>query len=256
MISKEKLSDIVMNLQNDLKKEQSVDLSIAFGYKMTKSEQMYYDAIKTMVMEEKYNDVNNVFAMVYSPYLAFHMMNTMLVDFCQEGNLPAFNFIIGMGAQVDYCNNLPMITACKHGNLNIVLALMEIGIKPPRDAICQAALNGQKEIITELIKVEMNINIDSGLPLRLCAENGLTDMVKFLIGCGADPHVLHDRALVVAVTNGHRDTVRLLLDNDADPCTLNDQCFTIAREKNYSEILEMLTSFKEGRNYYDPDETF
>lgn len=218
----------------------------AFEYIFTGFETDYFEFIKNSIIDRKYIDATIVMGFVTDPVVLRIMMSKMLVNFCELGNMNAFMFATENGADICYNNNLPFITACKNGNLNLVLALIEAGIRPNSipQALIEASLNKQKEIIIELIRIDLDINLNNSSALILCAAKGLADMVDFLIQSGANIHALNDRSLIIATNNGHIETVRVLLNHGANPDVWNGHCFELAKTKNFTEILELLHAKK------------
>jgi ankyrin repeat protein len=249
MITQESLQYALQKINKKLNKNNGHSIKPIpnpFTYTLSKPEKEFCNFIKKKIIEKKYVDAIISLELFFEPYAQKLVTNLMFVDFCVLGDINAFNFIIERGAEINYNNNLPFITACQNGNLNLVLSFVEMGIKPnnvPR-ALIEAVINQQKEIVTELIKVELDININNGEALRLCVEKNLTDMVDFLIKCGANVNVLNDRPLIIAVNNGFVNIVKVLLNNGANPNVWGGYCFMKAMEKNYLEILEMLSTKK------------
>ena len=251
MFTHQDLIDTINNINKDLitesdSKSNSKSFPNPFSYSMTSTEKILYCFIKKSFLNEEYANASLGFNFIPNVETKKMMINRMFIDFCADGNTKAFNYALENGADINSNNNSSFIAACKNGNLNLVLSLMDAGVTPnlvPK-ALIEAALNQQKEIITELIKIELNINANNTEVLRICAAKGLVDMVDFLIQNGASVHALNDRSLVTATMNGHIDTVRVLLHHGANPNTWNGYCFKIAKEKHYDEIHQMLQDKK------------
>lgn len=244
MITNEMLSNALVQI-NSLPPQENknlIEFPNPFEYSMTEMDLIIYKSIRETIVEENYSNASIILDQIYSPYLRLFILNKLLLDFCQCGNLGAFNFVVNSGAQVNLENNRPLITICKSGNLSLLLSLIDFGINinSNPEALYQAALNGQKEVITELIKVEVNINANNSMALRLCAQQGLSDMVDFLIQNGADVNALDDNALMMAVVGAHVDTVRILLHHGAKPSGKNGRIFLEAKKKGLTEILDLL----------------
>jgi hypothetical protein len=81
---------------------------------------------------------------------------------------------------------------------------------------------------------EPNLRDNEGVsPLRFCAQNGLLEMARLLLHCGADK-IIHESggpagmyALGLAVTRFHVEMVRLLLVHGADPNVADDDWMTV-----------------------------
>lgn len=74
-----------------------------------------------------------------------------------------------------------------------------------------AASTHDWELMKSCISWGVNTKFSNSSALRSAAANGHTDMVKFLVEKGADPHALDDLALVEAVEYGKKETARFLL---------------------------------------------
>lgn len=244
MITEEQLKDALEKIC--IKKN---DFELHISGKISDTEKTFINIIKNYIMADDYVNAVMVHELVYDIFTKRKIINRLLVEFCENGNLKGFNFAMEQGADIMHADNLAFVTACQHGNLNLVLNMIEIGIKPnniPRALIC-AAVNHQKEIIVELIKTELDINLNNSEALRLCASLGHTDMVDFLVQSGANVHALNDRALIMAVNGGHADTVDILLCHGCDPNIWNGYCFKVADNKkgeNYDRIRELLWAKK------------
>ncbi|XWV25137.1 repeat protein [Tupanvirus deep ocean] len=247
MITQEYLSECVekVKITSD-EKDKENKLPLPFVSLLSENDKQIYKHTKNAIIDGDYSQASLLLNILLLPDIKPIVLNKLLIEFCEIGDLNAFNFIIDQGADIYYSNNMPFVTACRNGNLNLVLAFIEIGIKPNSipQALVNAASGQQKEIIMELIKVELDINLNNSEALRICADQGLSDMVDFLIQQGADVHALNDRALILATSKGHTDTVRVLLHHGSNPNVWDGKCFKIAKEKNYHEILELLTNRK------------
>ena len=76
--------------------------------------------------------------------------------------------------------------------------------------------------------------------LWLCAINGKTKFVKYLLDAGADVHYFDDYALQQACYYGHFEIVKILLDAGADVHTDNNQALRWASDEGYSDIVKLL----------------
>ncbi|XWV26398.1 repeat protein [Tupanvirus soda lake] len=247
MITQEYLSECIDKVKQYIdKKNKDKGLPLPFTHFLSENDKQVYELTKNAIIEGDYSQASLLLNILLDPDTKIIILNKLLIEICEIGDMNSFNFIIDQGADINYSNNMPFITACKYGNLNLVLAFIEIGIKPNSmpQALISAATNQQKEIILELIKVELDVNLNNSEALRICADQGLADMVDFLVQQGSNVHALNDRALILATNKGHTDTVRVLLYHGSNPNVWKDHCIKVAKEKNYHEILELLVNKK------------
>lgn len=87
-------------------------------------------------------------------------------------------------------------------------------------------------------KTDLHAHVE--LPLRLAAENGHTEVIKFLMDNGADIYANDNAALRWAARNGHMAAVRLLYDYDADIHAHHDFALRYAAHNGHTEIVQYL----------------
>ena len=87
--------------------------------------------------------------------------------------------------------------------------------------LAEACTNGNLERVKELISVKVQ-----NRALKLVAEYGHLDIVKYLIERGADIHTCDDYSLRIASCCGHLKVVQYLIENGAD-IHANDIQFSI-----------------------------
>ena len=97
-----------------------------------------------------------------------------------------------------------------------------------------------------------NVDFWNGFLLRLSAENGHLDMVKFLVQNGADIHMLDDYALLFAAENGHLDVVKFLVQNGANIQSRSDRALRFAAQNGQLDVIEFLV--KNGADIHDNDD--
>ncbi len=79
--------------------------------------------------------------------------------------------------------------------------------------------------------------------LWICAEQGKTEFVKFLIEKGYDIHKFNDHALAVASRTGRFDIVKVLLDAGADPFAENGFPLALANIHGHTSVAELLEKY-------------
>ena len=78
------------------------------------------------------------------------------------------------------------------------------------------------------------------LALRLAAEQGHLDTLRFLLDQGSDPCAKDNYAIGMATKNGHLDCVKLLQMRGADIFTRNNTLILLAANAGHQEIVTYL----------------
>ena len=87
-----------------------------------------------------------------------------------------------------------------------------------------SAENGHIDMVKYLVENGADIHAQNDESLRLSAKNGHLGVVKYLVENGADVHADDDCALYLSACNGHLEVVRLLLENGAKQSVLFEKC--------------------------------
>ncbi len=132
-------------------------------------------------------------------------------------------------------SELPLHLAAKNGKLDDVQALLAAGYKvDSRDTwnitpLMVASENGHSDIVRALVSAGANVNAKSKSSaleygrfscLHLAVSNAQNEVVRLLLGFGADPNSLdnaHSTPLDAAVAKSNVEVVRMLLDAGANP---------------------------------------
>jgi ankyrin repeat protein len=212
---------------------------------LTPDEKIIYGALNKIITENDYIGASSVLNLILTQDSKEKIVNKLLLDSCTENNSLTLTFLLGQGANIDCYNNLPFITACRYGNINLMITFMDHGIKPNMvpDAFIAAALNGQKEVISELVKNGLNVNINNCEALKLCVLKGLTDMVEFLLELGIDPSSHIDRLLIIVLNEKHYDIAKILI-NIATDSFLMDKHITTAKNNNMNDFVQLFEKRK------------
>ncbi len=134
-------------------------------------------------------------------------------------------------------------------------------LKP--DAFWDAALNGNLEAVSSMLKLGMDVNVadeDGRTAIMFAGFNGHTEVVKILIDRGAKVDAFdnsHRTALLFAATGPFPETVKLLLDNKSNPNVVdNGEHFSplmhAAAEGNL-EIVKILLDYGARMDLKDVD---
>jgi hypothetical protein len=99
---------------------------------------------------------------------------------------------------------------------------------------------GDLKALVSLLAQGMDIHQENDPTLRWAAQNGQTEMVRFLIDNGANIFAYGDWALQQAAHNGHIETVRLLIESGANIFAENCLAMRRAAEKGYTDIVALM----------------
>jgi ankyrin repeat protein len=162
--------------------------------------------------------------------------------------------------QVQKRNNDALLKAVRHGDTALVKELLDKGadlecVDNSKFTPLLNAVHARQIPIVELLiergaKIEVKCFMGLRTPLRLAAEHGDEEMVKVLLGHGADPNFYDDNGrtpTVFAAAEGHLGVVKLLLDGGANPepkslADMKDNQTPLwwAVHHNYPEIADVL----------------
>jgi ankyrin repeat protein len=88
-------------------------------------------------------------------------------------------------------------------------------------------------------------------PIGVASEHGHLDMVKYLVGLGADVHVNDDEPIRVASEHGHVEVVEYLVELGADIHVRDDEPLRWASEKGHLPVVKYLVSVGADIHAYD-----
>lgn len=111
---------------------------------------------------------------------------------------------------------------------------------------------GVKHQLKEWLKTEFYYNHgfkNDWDRLWICAYNGKTDFVKYLLSIGANVHYGGERALAFACDQSHLEIVKLLLDAGAKVYSTDDLCYRWAAGNGNTSIVKLLEEhMKKNKN--------
>ena len=107
-----------------------------------------------------------------------------------------------------------------------------------------ASINGDFERVKRYISERHYNKSDISFAFRYAAQAGHLTIVEFLIGLGANIHLLNEAALRWAAYYEHSDVVKLLLEHGADRTVYNNSIMYWAVQNNSKEIINII------KNYY------
>lgn len=124
------------------------------------------------------------------------------------GNLYLVKKIMGMGANVNVSRCSALNMASQNGHFDVVEYLIESGTinnLPNYDILISAVENNHKRIVEYLLSDKnifgiklCDVNAEYDLALRTAIEKENLDMVKLLVGCGANINALDKIPLILA----------------------------------------------------------
>lgn len=115
------------------------------------------------------------------------------------------------------------------------------GINFPNLALTQTIIYGSLDVLKYLIE-EKNADVNGyyGNNLEAAASNNHPDIIKYLIGKGANVHVNGDGPLWRAVSKGYLECAKILLDNGA---TIEGYMIDAANKNNNTNMIELLNKY-------------
>lgn len=104
-------------------------------------------------------------------------------------------------------------------------------------------LMAQEVPLTEaMIKEGADMRICEDYPVRKAAALGNLEMVKYLVGHGADIHALRDDAIECAVKNEHLPVVRYMVEEIKIDTSTDSFIVNAAKVYNSQKVIEYLQS--------------
>lgn len=126
-----------------------------------------------------------------------------------------------------------------------------------------AALNGQFELVKQLIQGKVNLNAidqDGHTALMFAGYNGHTEIVRIILDEGARVNIrdgLGRTALLFAATGPFPKTVELLLERKADPNIVDNQerfsALMHAAAEGHIEVVKVLLAYEADATLKDID---
>jgi uncharacterized protein len=181
------------------------------------------------------------------------MIKAVKFDDVKEVNKQLAN---GMDPNLTDDQGIPLLVlAAREKSEQVVGALLanpktniEIEDKAGENAMMMAALNGDTNIVEQLIAKDAEVNKKGWAPLHYAATNGHDDIVKLLLDHSAYVDAGSPNGttpLMMAARGGHLSTIKLLLDNGADLTVKNQIGMTaldFAKRYNEPDVVEGLTA--------------
>jgi len=171
-------------------------------------------------------------------------------------------------------DNSSFNTACANGDIETIRAMLDQGHSPndkglywipeleddlaikileifyekgakPDDSIIQApACNGDLKTVKYLVeRFGINPSYDEDAPVIAAASMGHMDMVKYLVGLGANPlnpeyEEGAETAMSGAICKGHLEMVKYLIDSGATIPPNDDYFVKLAEERGHQSVVD------------------
>lgn len=140
------------------------------------------------------------------------------------GHVELATLLIERGANIEEVNDegyTPLMEAAREGHEDMVALLLSKGAninaateETQETALTLACCGGFTEVVEFLIKQGADLELGASTPLMEAAQEGHTDLVRFLLENNANVHAVTqtgDTALTHACENGHTDAAEVLL---------------------------------------------
>ena len=134
-----------------------------------------------------------------------------------------------------------LVEAAREGRLDHVIILLNKGASHSGIA-SMAAANGHLDVLKYVVGKGADIHFDNELGLRYASKNGYLDIVKYLVEKGADIHALWDFSLRHASENGHLNVVKYLVEKGANIHAEHDTPVTEAYQNGHIDVVNYLVS--------------
>lgn len=166
---------------------------------------------------------------------------------CKFGHDLVVKMLIDAGADVHKNNDVSIVLASRYGHDKVVKILLDNGADVSvcsLNCVRTAFANAQNDVIKLL-----GAHLPDDTPLTLACTYGHNEVVKLLIGAGADVRENNDTPLELACEHGRLTTVALLLDYGAD--VLSNNALQEAVVNDRKEIVKLLLN--RGADVHDED---
>lgn len=147
-------------------------------------------------------------------------LNEALLISYQYNVLNIFFFIIDLGADIYYENNIILREAIYKNDFRFFETLLNKGVdfrNSLGDLLSNASTEGYIKLVQFFIDQGADIHYMEDLPLRNAVYNNQYDVVKLLLDKGADINSKEGYVLRISVSENNIDIFRLLIDRGANP---------------------------------------
>lgn len=127
-------------------------------------------------------------------------------------------------------NDVAILEECYNLNNHQILEYYEKGLQ-------WACVKGNLEVVKFLNSIGVDINNELGAPIRIAAQEGHLEIIKYLVESGANDL---DWALIIASSNNRFEIVKYLIDKGAMASFENSLSIREAELKDHKDIAEYL----------------
>jgi ankyrin repeat protein len=182
-----------------------------------------------------------------SKYVWLMKKDEILIQSCKYGDLAETKYLIANGANIHINNNAALNLAAENGHLEIIKLLIENGAKIPHKnrAFSLSVDNGHFDVVKFIFSKLKNKDIENDTILHLGAVCGSLPLVKNSIEkYNVDIHSDDDYALRISANNGFTEIVRYLIDNGADIHANNNEALRHSARGRKLEVVKLLIKCK------------
>ena len=196
-----------------------------------------------------------VFIVVLFPYLVFGQSFEQAMKAVEAGGTAELKTLLDRGLDVnttDQDGNTLLMLAGRDGQRELAALLLSRKADVARrnrygdTAATMASLKGDLSVVMALVEAGADLKSSGWNALHYAAFGGSGDVVKYLIGKGADKNAVAPNGftpLMLAVREGKFDAAKALLFEDADTKFMNqagETALLIAEKRQMKEMVELL----------------
>nr|AEX63276.1 putative ankyrin repeat protein [Moumouvirus Monve] len=118
-------------------------------------------------------------------------------------------------------------------------------------ALTHSSLNGNLEMVHNLIIYGANIHANNDIAIRNAAYNGHLEVVQYLVSIGANVHTSKNYAIRWAAREGHLKIVKYLLECGVDICTDNNYALRCIIDYGHLQVVEYIMKLNDYGKIYN-----
>lgn len=210
-----------------------------------------YNVMKMYKIEKEIADGNFNNYQFYLGNLGQHALDYLLEMAAFYGKFDIVKESVNRGANVNVAGCIAVQMACKNGHLNILKYLVESGTintLPESKMLTEAVENDRLEIIRYLLEKDnifgkpiCDIHTEYDCALRIAATSGQLEMVKLLVGLGANVNIFDGYLLLTVYTN---ITIAEYLLNNGLKLNYLEEIIDKAKKLQRNDILFFLEKYQ------------
>ena len=183
-----------------------------------------------------------IFTIIH-PYLSLHDISSLILTNHEVNKWVDMNDVIREYylARENIIDDL-VITACKHGYINLLMYLHRTKNVIPDDAIKWASIKGHLSVVKYLCSVGVDPTVDDNYTIQWASRNGHLSVVEYLRSVGADPTANDNYPIILASNGGHLPVVKYLYSVGADITARDNTPITLACQNGHLDVVKYLQS--------------